>query len=324
MSRTRLIKPAFFKHYDLYAAERESRLPLRIAFAGLWTVTDRAGRFRWKADIKPDILPYDSCDVLDVLAALQRYGFVHRYEVDGKAYGLIPSFSDHQTFHKTERPSELPSPVSSPITNGAISVRDEKPPARSTAVTVAVAVAGTVAITEEEEAAPIIDPVSELIAEHDFGPFVASIEGICRSARHPASVMATLRMHMAGEMGHEHGTPLQVGLAAQQFLAAGGDFSPRYFGGFVKGTKRSVERAETRKRNSAEERHVAAEHTKREQDAQDEARTTAKLRSLEESDPDRFAELRTKAEKLVPASVTFGRPEIVRAQLLALLGASAA
>ena len=41
MSRTRLIKPAFFKHAELYAAEAESGLRLRIAFAGLWTVADR-------------------------------------------------------------------------------------------------------------------------------------------------------------------------------------------------------------------------------------------------------------------------------------------
>lgn len=110
MSRTRLIKPSFFKHADLYAAEKQSGLPLRVAFAGLWTVTDRDGRFRWKADIKPDVIPYDPFDILDVLEALERFGFVRRYVVAGKSYGLIPSFHEHQTFHKTERPSVLPPP----------------------------------------------------------------------------------------------------------------------------------------------------------------------------------------------------------------------
>lgn len=105
-----MIKPSFFKHAELYAAERETGLPLRIAFAGLWTVTDRAGRFRWKSDLKPDILPYDECDVLDVLDALEQRGFVTSYVVAGKKYGLIPSFAEHQTFHKTERHSTLPAP----------------------------------------------------------------------------------------------------------------------------------------------------------------------------------------------------------------------
>src|SRR5690348_5227865 len=104
-----MIKPSFFKHGELYEAERASGLPLRIAFAGLWPVADREGRFKWKSDLKPDVLPYDPVDMLDVLNALERGGFIARYVVVGKAYGWIPTFSDHQTFHKTERPSTLPS-----------------------------------------------------------------------------------------------------------------------------------------------------------------------------------------------------------------------
>lgn len=111
MARARMIKPAFFKHAELYEAERESGLPLRLAFAGLWTVADKEGRFRWKIDLKPDILPYDPVDMLDVLNSLERHGFVKRYVVDGKAYGYIPSFKDHQTPHHTERASSIPSPL---------------------------------------------------------------------------------------------------------------------------------------------------------------------------------------------------------------------
>jgi hypothetical protein len=123
VSRTRLIKPSFFKHYELYQAEVESGLPLRVAYAGLWTVTDRAGRFRWKGDIKTDVLPYDPHDILAVLDALERYGFVRHYVVAGKRYGFIPSFHEHQSFHKTERASTLPPPpkdftVSHPLDNG--------------------------------------------------------------------------------------------------------------------------------------------------------------------------------------------------------------
>lgn len=160
MSRTRMIKPSFFKHADLYAAEVESGLPLRIAFAGLWTVTDRAGRFKWKPDLKPDVLPYDAVDMLDVLNALERGGFVRRYLVAGKAYGMIPSFSDHQTFHKTERGSTLPAPV---VNGGS--------PVRHTADTVTVA--GTVtefaaddlaAIQEIQQNGVSVPPEPELTA----------------------------------------------------------------------------------------------------------------------------------------------------------------
>jgi hypothetical protein len=73
MARIRTIKPAFFRHRVLFDLERTSGLPLRIAFAGLWTVADRAGRFRWRADeLKLDCLPYDPVDFGDVLAALEQ------------------------------------------------------------------------------------------------------------------------------------------------------------------------------------------------------------------------------------------------------------
>ena len=33
MARIRTIKPDFFRHYDLYQAEKETGLPVRLAFA---------------------------------------------------------------------------------------------------------------------------------------------------------------------------------------------------------------------------------------------------------------------------------------------------
>jgi hypothetical protein len=109
MPRSRVVKPAFFKHAGLYDAEVESGLPLRLAFEGLWTIADRAGRFEWKPrEIKTDVLPYDPVDFADVLAALERHGFVRRYVVDGRTYGVIPSFDRHQPFHPREAASKLP------------------------------------------------------------------------------------------------------------------------------------------------------------------------------------------------------------------------
>lgn len=136
MPRKRTIAPAFFKHADLYDAELATGLPLRVAFAGLWTVADRRGVFPWSRNVKPDVLPYDQLDMLDVLEALASHGFVEKYEVDGKWYGLIPTLGSHQHFHRDEKPSTLPAPgehggatvpaAISTAPNGRLATSDER------------------------------------------------------------------------------------------------------------------------------------------------------------------------------------------------------
>ncbi|MBX3499374.1 MAG: hypothetical protein KF889_08025 [Alphaproteobacteria bacterium] len=112
MARIRTIKPEFFRHHGLWTAERESGLPLRVAFAGLWCAADREGRFRWQPLVlKLDVLPFDDVDFAAVLEALLKHGFVRRYAVDGAAYGVIPSFARHQLINNREKPSTLPAPV---------------------------------------------------------------------------------------------------------------------------------------------------------------------------------------------------------------------
>lgn len=113
MSRKRLISPSFFTNADLYDAEAASGLPLRVAYAGLWTVTDRRGVFKWSRNLKPEVLPYDPVDILDCLNELACIGLVVMYEVDGRKYGWIPTFTAHQTFHQRERPSTDPAPPDS-------------------------------------------------------------------------------------------------------------------------------------------------------------------------------------------------------------------
>jgi hypothetical protein len=111
MARIRSIKPDFFRHEDLYEAEREEALPLRLAFAGLWTAADREGRFRWKPrELKLDCLPFDEVDFSRVLDALATRGFVVRYRVDGLDYGWIPTWHKHQVINNREKASELPEP----------------------------------------------------------------------------------------------------------------------------------------------------------------------------------------------------------------------
>lgn len=110
MARIRTVKPEFFRHEALYQAEKETGLPLRVAFAGLWTAADREGRFRWRPGaLKLDCLPYDPVDFSEVLEALLTRGFLVRYENAGQDLGCIPSWNRHQVINNRESVSMLPS-----------------------------------------------------------------------------------------------------------------------------------------------------------------------------------------------------------------------
>ena len=114
MSRIRTVKPELFKHEDLFDAELASGLPLRLAFIGLFTVADCEGRFKWRPrTLKLEVLPHDLLDFAQVLNALERAGFIERYEVDGETYGRIPSFTKHQRIQTKELAagSSIPAPV---------------------------------------------------------------------------------------------------------------------------------------------------------------------------------------------------------------------
>lgn len=112
MARIRTIKPEFFRNRKLFLAERTCGLPLRVAFAGLFTVADREGRFRWIPDeLKLDCLPYDDLDFSAVLDQLVTLDAVRPYQVDGRHYGYIPSWHDHQAIQTRESASKLPEPL---------------------------------------------------------------------------------------------------------------------------------------------------------------------------------------------------------------------
>ena len=111
MGRIRTVKPELFLHDELFDAEAASGLPIRLSFIGLFTVVDREGRFVWKPrQIKAQVLPYDSCDFYDVLNTLHQHGFISRYVVDGKEYGVIDSFLNHQQINHKEMRSKFPAP----------------------------------------------------------------------------------------------------------------------------------------------------------------------------------------------------------------------
>lgn len=112
MARIRTVKPELLTHEDLFAAEQQTGLPLRIAFVGLFTQCDREGRFKWRpGTLKLGILPFDEVDFSRVLDALVTRGFIRRYRVQENEYGIIPTFLKHQVINNRESASELPCPT---------------------------------------------------------------------------------------------------------------------------------------------------------------------------------------------------------------------
>lgn len=107
MARTRYLKPGFFKNELLAEID-----PLgRLLFAGLWTIADREGRLEDRPKrIKAEILPYDDCNVDELLDSLHKKGFILRYEVEGERYIQILNFSKHQNPHPREAKSVIPAP----------------------------------------------------------------------------------------------------------------------------------------------------------------------------------------------------------------------
>lgn len=107
--RIRTIKPEFFTHERLFDLERETGLPVRLAYIGLWCAADREGRFKWEPRrLGVSIMPYDEVDFSRVLDALATRGFIVHYACDSREFGCIPSFSKHQVINNRERLSELP------------------------------------------------------------------------------------------------------------------------------------------------------------------------------------------------------------------------
>lgn len=116
MARIRTVKPEFFTHEDLFNAEVEEKLPLRVAFSGLWTVCDREGRFKWRPNtIKLAVLPFDEVDFSRVLDALASRGFIVKYVVEGENFGYVPSWEKHQVINNRESESTLPPPIDGEI-----------------------------------------------------------------------------------------------------------------------------------------------------------------------------------------------------------------
>jgi len=114
VARIRTIKPDFFRHEELQDLEAKHRgkYPM-LVFAGLWTVCDKSGRFEWRPrQLKLDILPFLNFEMEETLSILKGAGFLFEYEADGKRYGIIPTFPEHQriTGKEAQSPDKYPEP----------------------------------------------------------------------------------------------------------------------------------------------------------------------------------------------------------------------
>jgi hypothetical protein len=108
MSRARNLKPGFFQNELLAECD-----PLaRLLFEALWGEADREGRLEDRPKrLKVKCLPYDNCDINELLEQLGSREFILRYEVDEVRYIAIPNFLKHQNPHCKEAPSRIPAPI---------------------------------------------------------------------------------------------------------------------------------------------------------------------------------------------------------------------
>ncbi len=105
MSRARNIKPSFFDNEAL------AEIPPigRLLFIALWCEADREGRLEDRpARLKIRCLPFDDCNVDELLSQLHERGFIVRYNIDGARYIQISQFSKHQNPHAREVSSTIP------------------------------------------------------------------------------------------------------------------------------------------------------------------------------------------------------------------------
>jgi hypothetical protein len=110
--RIRTVKPELLKHKTLFQLDRDTGLPCRLTFIGLFMASDREGRFIWNPELlHSELHPYDpGMDFPRVLDALATRGFIRKYEVNGEEFGLVLTFKKHQVVNGREGASELPEP----------------------------------------------------------------------------------------------------------------------------------------------------------------------------------------------------------------------
>lgn len=107
MARQRTVRPD-----DFTAPPMKFTAVWHLFWIGLRTQADFKGLFRWdEAALKKAIVPDHEADVAAILHALEMNNLVHRYVVDGVAYGWIRGFEDRNQSAEVARGPRWPQPT---------------------------------------------------------------------------------------------------------------------------------------------------------------------------------------------------------------------
>lgn len=117
MPRNRTIKPSFWTDEKVV----QLSIPSRLLFIGMWNFSDDSGSIEYSPpQIKMRILPSDAVDVVPLINELITTGLIQEYQIDGKKYLKIPTFTKHQVINK---PSKTRHPE--PVTTGVLPYNKE-------------------------------------------------------------------------------------------------------------------------------------------------------------------------------------------------------
>jgi len=84
--------PVIFQNYQLFKAEQECKLPLRLALIGLLNCCDENKVFGWQPRyLKIKILPFKEIDINQVLEVLVKHNFIGKHKKQGRTYGYVLS-----------------------------------------------------------------------------------------------------------------------------------------------------------------------------------------------------------------------------------------
>lgn len=129
MARKRYVKPSFF------TSDTIGELPplARLLFIGLWTQAERSGVLEYRPKhLKVTLLPYDDCNVEQLVAQLERHGFVYAFEAihqgDTRKFLCINNFAHHQGISVGELRQPLCLPEPPPRTSQNVLERSEHVP----------------------------------------------------------------------------------------------------------------------------------------------------------------------------------------------------
>lgn len=236
MPRIRTIKPEFWTSLTVTSLP----LPCRLTFIGLWNFSDDAGRSVLEPRLlKAAIWPLDdevtAADVGGHLAALANVGLISLYEVAGRKYIQISSWTEHQKVEKP-RNSQLPPP---PDGGGEVSptfprLEGEAYPLEGK---------GKEGIGEERKGRGGEEPPPRRVTDSELYRKVRgalpveyhdTLDAHLRASQNPPALLAELQAIASGMHPPAYDWPV-IGRALHELAAAGGRVTPKGIRAFCRG-----------------------------------------------------------------------------------------